>query len=68
MYGCPFPLEVCLRHCVQGGCNSLEPFAELLIKSTQSNELWNFMNRSRKVYRVFSTVFLLCLSCCLLLV
>ena len=28
------------------GCDSLEPFDKLLVKSTQSNELLNFMNRS----------------------
>ena len=46
MYGCPYPLEVCLKHRGQRGCNSLEPFDKLLVKSTQSNELSNFMNRS----------------------
>ena len=46
MDGCPFPLEVCLKHHGQTGCNSLEPFDKLLVKSTQSNELSNFMNRS----------------------
>ena len=44
--GCPFPLEVCLKHCSQRGCDSLEPFDKLLVKSTQSNELSNFMHRS----------------------
>ena len=44
--GCLFPLEVCLKHCSQRGCDSLEPFDKLLVKSTQSNELSNFMNRS----------------------
>ena len=46
MYGCPFPLEVCLKHRGQRGCNSLEPLDKLLVKSTQWNELSNFMNRS----------------------
>ena len=46
MDGCPFPLEVCLKHRGQRGCDSLEPFNKLLVKSTQSNELSNFMNRS----------------------
>ena len=44
--GCPFPLEVCLKHRGQRGCDSLEPFYKLLLKSTQSNELSNFRNRS----------------------
>ena len=48
MYGCPLPLEVCLKHCGQRGCDSLEPFDKLLVKSTQSDELSNFMNRSRR--------------------
>ena len=48
MYGCPFPLEVCLEHLGQRGCDSSEPFDKLLVKSTQSNELSNFMNRSRR--------------------
>ena len=42
----PFLLEVCLKHRGQRGCNSLEPFDKLLVKSTQCNELSNFMNRS----------------------
>ena len=46
MDGCPFPLEVCLKHRGQRGCDSLERFDKLLVKSTQSNELSNFMNRS----------------------
>ena len=46
MYGRPPPLEVCLKHCGQRGCNSLEPFDKLLLKSAQPNELSNFMNRS----------------------
>ena len=46
MDGCPFPLEVCLKHRGQRGCNSLEPFDKLLVKSSQSNELASFMNRS----------------------
>ena len=48
MYGCPLPLEVCLKHCGQRGCNSWEPFDKLLVKSTQPDELSNFMNRSRR--------------------
>ena len=48
MYGCPLPLKVCLKHCGQRGCNSLEPFDRLLVKSAQSDELSNFMNRSRR--------------------
>ena len=48
MYGCPLPFEVCLKHCGQRGCDSLEPFDKLLVKSTQSSELSNFMNRSRR--------------------
>ena len=48
MYGCPLLLEVCLKHCGQRGCDSLEPFDKLLRKSTQSNELSNLMNRSRR--------------------
>ena len=46
MYSCPLPLDVCLKQCGQRGCESLEPFDKLLVKSTQSNELSNFMNRS----------------------
>ena len=46
MYGCPLPLKVCLKHRGQRGCDSLEPLDKLLVKSTQSNELSNFMNRS----------------------
>ena len=46
MDGCPFPLEVCLKHRGQRGWDSLESFDKLLVKSTQSNELSNFMNRS----------------------
>ena len=46
MYGCPFPLEVCLKHRGQRGCDSLEPYDKLLVKFTQFNELSNFMNRS----------------------
>ena len=48
MYGCPLPLEVCLKHCGERGCNSLEPFDKLLAKSPQSDELSNFMNRSQR--------------------
>ena len=46
MDGCPFPLKVCLKDRGQRGCGSLDPFDKLLVKSTQSNELSNFMNRS----------------------
>ena len=46
MDGCPFPLEVCLKQRGQRGFDSLEPFDKLLVKSTQSNELSNFMNGS----------------------
>ena len=46
MDGCPFPLEVCFNHRSQRGCDSLEPFDKLPVKSTQSNELSNFTNRS----------------------
>ena len=46
MDSCPFPLEVCLKHRGQRGCDRLEPFDKLLVKCTQSNELSNFMNRS----------------------
>ena len=48
MYSRPLPLEVCLKHCGQRGCDSSEPFDKLLVKSTQSEELSNFMNRSRR--------------------
>ena len=48
VYGCPLPLKFCLEHCGQRGCNSLEPFDKLLVKSTQPDELSNFMNRSRR--------------------
>ena len=48
MYRCPLPLEVCLEHCGQRGCNSLQPFDKLLVKSTQSDELSNFMIGSRR--------------------
>ena len=46
MYGCPFPLELCLKHRGQGGCDSLEPCNKLLVKSPNSNDLSNFMNCS----------------------
>ena len=46
MYSCPLPLKVSLKHRGQRGCNSLEPSDKLLVKSTQSNELPNFLNRS----------------------
>ena len=45
MYSCPLPLKICLRHRSQRGCDSLEPFNKLLVKSTQPNKLSNFMNR-----------------------
>ena len=48
MYSCPLPLQVCLKHCGQRGCDSLEPFDKLLVKSTQSDEVSNFMNRTRR--------------------
>ena len=48
MYGCSLPLEVCLKHCGQRSCDSLQPLDKLLVKSTQSNELSNFMNGSRR--------------------
>ena len=46
MYSCPFPLKVCLKHRGHRGCDSLEPFDKLLVKSRQSNELSNLMNHS----------------------
>ena len=48
MYGCPLPLEVCLKHCGHRGCESLEPLDKQLVKSKQSDELSNFMNPSRR--------------------
>ena len=48
MYSFPLPLEVPLKYCGQRGCNSLEPFDKLLVKSTLSDELSKFMNRSRR--------------------
>ena len=46
MYGCPLALEICLKHCGQWGCDSLELLDKLLVKSKQPDELSNFMNRS----------------------
>ena len=46
MDSCPIPLEVCLKHHGQRGCDSLEPLDKLLVKFTQSDESSNFMNRS----------------------
>ena len=48
MHSCPLPLEICLKHRGQRGCESLEPFDKLLIKSTQLDKLSNFMNRGRR--------------------
>ena len=48
MYSCPLPLKVCLKHCGQRGCDSLEPFHKVLVKSTQCDGLSNFVNRSRR--------------------
>ena len=48
MHSCPLPLEICLKHRGQRGCDSLEPFDKLLVKSTQPDELSNFMNHSRR--------------------
>ena len=48
MHSCPVPLEICLKHCGRRGCDSLEPFDKLLVKSTQPDELSNFMNPSRR--------------------
>ena len=48
MYGCPLPLKVCLERCGKSCCDSLDPFDKLLVKSGQSDELSNFMNRSRR--------------------
>ena len=45
MQSCPLPLEICLKHCGQRGCDSLEPFDKVLVKFTQPVELSNFMNR-----------------------
>ena len=48
MYGCPLPLEVCVKLCGQRGCDSLKPFDKVLVKSTQPDKVSNFMNRSRR--------------------
>ena len=48
MYGRPLPLQICLKHCGQRRCNSLEPFGKLLVSPTKPDELSNFMNRSRQ--------------------
>ena len=29
MHSCPLPLQICLKHCRQRGCDSLEPFDKL---------------------------------------
>ena len=42
---CPLPLEICLKHRSQRGCDSLEPFDKLLVTSTSPDKLSNFMNR-----------------------
>ena len=48
MYRCPLPVEICLKHCGQRGCDSLEPFDKLPVKSTRPDELSNFINRGRR--------------------
>ena len=48
MHSCTLPLEICFKHCGQRGCDSLHPFDKLLVKSTQPNQLSNFMNRGRQ--------------------
>ena len=45
MDSCLFALEICLKHRGQRGCDSLEPFEKLLVKSTQPGKFSNFMNR-----------------------
>ena len=62
MYGCPVSLEVCVKHCGQRRSDSLEPFDKLLVKSTQPDELSNFMNGSWR--RPFSNEFHLLGSMC----
>ena len=44
MHNCALPLEVRLKHRGQRGCDSLEPFDKLLVKSTQPDKLSNLMN------------------------
>ena len=48
MHSCPLQLKICLKHCGQRGCDSLEPFDKLLVRSTQPDKLSNFMNRGRR--------------------
>ena len=43
MHSCPLPLKICLKHRARRGCNSLEPFNKLLVKSTQPDKLSNFI-------------------------
>ena len=45
MHSCPLPLKMCLKHRGQRGCDSLDSFDKLLVKSTQSDKLSNLMNR-----------------------
>ena len=45
VYSCPPSLKICLKQCGQRGCDSLEPFDKLLVKSTQPDRLSNLMNR-----------------------
>ena len=45
MDSCPLPVQICLKHRGQRGCNSLEPLDKLLVKSTQPDKLSKFMNR-----------------------
>ena len=40
----PLPLGVCLKHCGQRGCDSLESFDKLLVICTQPDKLSKFMN------------------------
>ena len=47
MYGCPPPLEVCPKYCGQRGCDSLEPFDKLLVKSTQPDESLTVVGRGQ---------------------
>ena len=44
----PTYLEMCLKHRGQRGCDTLEPFDKLLVKSTQPDKLSNFTNRGRR--------------------
>ena len=44
VHSCPLPLQIRFKDCSQRGCDSLESCDKLLVKSTQPDEMSNFMN------------------------